>query len=56
MFLGPTRGHTVRPRDFSRSNQSRSGQCPDAFVISDEGGRALDTVPLAEVLPEALKK
>jgi hypothetical protein len=36
----------------------RAGQAnvPDAFVISDEGGRALDTVPLAEVLPEALKK
>jgi hypothetical protein len=29
---------------------------PDAIVISDEAGRALDVVPLAEVLPEALKK
>jgi hypothetical protein len=36
----------------------RAGQAmvPDAFVISDEAGRALDTVPLAEVLPEPLKK
>jgi hypothetical protein len=36
----------------------RAGQAnvPEAFVISDEAGRALDTVPLAEVLPEALKK
>jgi hypothetical protein len=36
----------------------RSGQAmvPDAFVISDEAGRVLDTVPLAEVLPEPLKK
>ena len=36
----------------------RAGQAkvPDAFVISDGAGRALDTVPLAEVLPEALKK
>ena len=36
----------------------RAGQAnvPDAFVISDEAGRALDTVPLAEVLPEALKR
>jgi hypothetical protein len=25
-------------------------------VISDEAGRPLDTVPLAEVLPDALKK
>jgi hypothetical protein len=36
----------------------RSGQAmvPDAFVISDEAGRVLYTVPLAEVLPEPLKK
>jgi hypothetical protein len=36
----------------------RGGQAkvPDAFVISDEVGRTLDTVPLAEVLPDALKK
>jgi hypothetical protein len=36
----------------------RTGQAkvPDAFVISDEAGRALDAVPLAEVLPEALKE
>jgi hypothetical protein len=36
----------------------RAGQAnvPDAFVISDEAGRALDTVPLAEALPEALKR
>ena len=29
---------------------------PDAFVISDEAGRALDMVPLMEALPESLKK
>lgn len=36
----------------------RAGQAmvPDAFVISDEAGRVFDTVPLAEVLPEPLKK
>ncbi len=36
----------------------RAGQAkvPDAFVILDEAGRTLDTVPLAEVLPVALKK
>ncbi|MGB6395311.1 MAG: hypothetical protein WBF73_06470 [Bradyrhizobium sp.] len=36
----------------------RAGQAmvPDAFVISDEAGRVLDTVTLAEVLPGPLKK
>ena len=29
---------------------------PDAFVISDEAGRVLDTVPLAEVPPGGMKK
>jgi hypothetical protein len=29
---------------------------PDAFVIADDEGRALDTVSLAAVLPEPLKK
>ncbi|HXQ03295.1 MAG TPA: hypothetical protein VN831_00865 [Bradyrhizobium sp.] len=29
---------------------------PDAFVIADESGRALDTVLLAALLPEPLKK
>jgi hypothetical protein len=29
---------------------------PDAFVIADEAGRTLDTVPLATVLPKPLKK
>jgi hypothetical protein len=36
-----------------RANQA---EVPDAIVIADEAGRALDAVPLAEVLPEALKK
>ena len=36
----------------------RSGRpkIPDAFVIADEAGRALDTILLAAVLPESLKK
>jgi hypothetical protein len=36
----------------------RSGnqKVPDAFVIVDEDGRTLDTVLLAAVLPEQLKK
>jgi hypothetical protein len=29
---------------------------PEAFVIADEAGLALDTVPLAAVVPESLKK
>ena len=29
---------------------------PDAFVISDEAGRALDMVPLVEALPKFLRK
>jgi hypothetical protein len=29
---------------------------PDAFVIADEAGRTLGTLPLAAVLPEPLKK
>jgi hypothetical protein len=29
---------------------------PEAFVIADEAGRELDTVPLAAVLPESLKR
>jgi hypothetical protein len=29
---------------------------PEAFVITDEAGREIDTVPLATVLPETLKK
>src|SRR5204863_8109479 len=29
---------------------------PDAFVIADEHGREIDTVPLPSVLPRALRK
>jgi len=31
-------------------------EIPEAFVIADEAGRALDTVLLTAVLPKALKK
>ena len=43
---------------FPQPGAIRAGQAmvPDAFVISDEAGRVFDTVPLAEVLPEPLKK
>jgi hypothetical protein len=30
-------------------------QIPDAFVIADEAGRPIETVPLAVVLPKALR-
>jgi hypothetical protein len=29
---------------------------PEAFVITDEEGRTLDTLPLSAVLPESFKK
>jgi hypothetical protein len=29
---------------------------PDALVIADETGRALDTVPLTSVLPQSLRR
>jgi len=31
-------------------------EVPEAFVIADEGGREIDIVPLAAVLPKLLKK
>lgn len=35
----------------------RSGHAsvPDAFVIADEAGQEIDTVPLVMVLPESMK-
>jgi hypothetical protein len=36
--------------------KSGKQKVPDAFVIADEAGRALDTILLAAVLPESLKK
>jgi hypothetical protein len=30
-------------------------QVPDAFVIADEAGRAIETVPFVSVLPTAFK-
>ena len=36
----------------------RSGkdQVPDAFLIADEAGRAVDTIPIPAVLPRRLKR
>jgi len=36
--------------------KSGKPEVPEVFVIADEAGRELDTVPLAAVLPENLKK
>jgi hypothetical protein len=33
-----------------------SQELPDAFLIADEAGRALETLLLAEVLPTSLRK
>jgi hypothetical protein len=35
--------------------KSGKEQVPDALVVVDETGRAIETVPLAIVLPKALK-
>ena len=39
------------------ANAIKSGreQVPDALVVADESGRAIETVALAIVLPKALK-
>lgn len=29
---------------------------PDPFIVADEHGREVDTVPLARLLPKALRK
>ena len=39
--------------DAVRAGKNR---IPEAIVIADEQGRAIETVPLAAVLPEPLKK
>jgi hypothetical protein len=36
--------------------KSGKPEVPEEFVIADESGRELDTVPLATVLPRPLKK
>jgi hypothetical protein len=36
--------------------KSGKPEVPEAFVIADESGRELDTIPLAAVLPAPLRK
>jgi len=51
------RGAILSARDIlATAIRANQADVPDAIVISDEAGRALDAAPLAEVLPEALKK
>ena len=39
--------------DAIRSGKNR---IPEALLISDEEGRVIETIPLASVLPDSLKK
>jgi Mg-chelatase subunit ChlD len=39
--------------DAIRSGENR---IPEALLITDEEGRAIETIPFASVLPESLKK
>jgi hypothetical protein len=50
------RPYCLPAREILAAAKAGQANVPDAFVISDESGRALDTVALAEVLPEALKR
>jgi len=36
--------------------KGRWPEAPEVFVITDDAGRTLDTVPLAAVLPKSFKK
>jgi hypothetical protein len=41
---------------LAQAIMSGKPEVPEAFVIADEAGRSLATVPLATVLPRPLKK
>ena len=41
---------------LAQAIMSGKPEVPEAFVIADEAGRSLATVPLATVLPRHLKK
>ena len=51
-FLGEYRVQQI----LAAAIRAGKAKVPDAFVISDEAGRALDMVPLVEALPEFLRK
>lgn len=40
---------------LSDAIKAGKSKVPEAFVIADEAGRAVETIPLAAILPESLK-
>ena len=56
MFPGPREAIQSAREIFGRAIRAGKAKVPDAFVTSDEAGRALDMVPLVEGLPEFLRK
>ena len=56
-FLAAQREAMLRARELlAEAIRSAKPEVPEAFVIADEAGQELDTVPLAIVLPRPLKK
>ncbi|MBR1148866.1 hypothetical protein [Bradyrhizobium sp. AUGA SZCCT0431] len=55
VIRSPARSHPAREL-LAGAIRARQTSVPDAFVIADEAGRELDTVPLATVLPEPFRK
>ena len=55
--LAAARHEATESARYMLSEAIRSGKhdAPDAFVIADEGGQTLDTIPLATVLPRSLR-
>jgi hypothetical protein len=56
--LSAARREAIQCARESLAGAIRAGytSVPEAFVIMDEAGRMLETVPLATVLPEPVKK
>jgi len=55
--VGAAREEALRTARELLANAIRGARAkvPEAIVIADEGGRTLEVVPLASVLPEPLK-
>jgi hypothetical protein len=41
---------------LAEANRCGKDKMPDALVIADEEGRAIETIPFASVLPDTLKR
>ena len=56
--LSAAEGEAVQAARELLAEAIKSGRAevPEAFVIADEEGREIDTVPLTAVLPEDLKR